>query len=371
MKLLLISPVPPPIGGIASWSVNFLNYYSKNKNKWEIFHQNTAIKSRNITNNHLLARIFGGIRDTKRILTELQTNLKIIQPQVIHLTSSASLALFKDLMIVWVAKRKKISVVIHFRFGRIPQLAQIRNWEWHLLCRLIKQSSIIIVIDQKSFDTLKNLGFQNIENIPNPISNELEETLKLYSSTLVERKTGKVVFIGHVVPSKGIFELVEACVLIPQIKELYIIGPYEIEIKEKIMALAKKKNNGIWLFFTGTLGREEIFNQLRTTSLMVLPSYTEGFPNVVIEAMAMGCPIVATNVGAIPDMLDCESDYPCGICVKPHDINELKNAMVRLINNPEQAKSIGENGKKRVLEHYTFSNISQQYEKVWNKSLPN
>lgn len=371
MKLLLVSPLPPPIGGIASWTVNFLNYYSKNKNNWEIIHQNTAIKFRNITNINLLFRFYSGIRDTKNILTEFKSNLITFRPDVVHLTSSASLALIKDLLLTRVAKKRKISVIIHFHFGRIPELAMNKNWEWRLLCRVIKQSNTTIVIDEKSFTTLRGSGFNNVVNIPNPISCELEEIAKTNRSIHPKQINGKVIFVGHVISGKGIFELVKACVALTGVKELLIIGPFEDRIKDEIITLAKGRDQGNWLIFKGSLEKAEVLDHLRSASLLALPSYTEGFPNVVIEAMAMGCPVVATNVGAIPDMLDCLSEKPCGICVAPKNVDELKIAMNTLLRDSEKAKVMGENGKNRVLKHYIFSTISKHYEITWDKALSN
>jgi glycosyltransferase involved in cell wall biosynthesis len=369
IKILLISPLPPPVGGIASWSVNFLNYYSKNQTKWEVIHQNTALTNRKITNTNIWNRLIGGIKDTCEIITNFSKNLDIIQPDIIHLTSSASLALLRDILLLHFVKRRKIPVIIHFRFGRIPTLANSKNWEWRLLCKVIHRSNKVIVIDQNSFETLLHVGFTNIVNIPNPISQELEEEAQNRKDLPNIRKKGRIVFVGHVVPAKGIFELVEACTSINEVKELLIIGPYENVIKAELISVAKKRENGCWLRFLGTLGKDEVLHHLHISSILALPSYTEGFPNVIIEAMAMSCPVVATDVGAITEMLNTYNKNPCGICVKPKNVEELSSALSSLIRDPENAKRMGQNGIKRVLTNFTFTNVSQMYEKVWKDAF--
>jgi glycosyltransferase involved in cell wall biosynthesis len=60
-------------------------------------------------------------------------------------------------------------------------------------------------------------------------------------------------------------------------------------------------------------------------AIFVLPTYTEGFPNVILECMASGCPIITTPVGAIPDMLQFGSTQACGACVDVKDVQGLKN----------------------------------------------
>ena len=370
MKLLLLSPLPPPFGGIASWSLNLLNYYvNNNESRWEIFHQNTAIKYRNITNLSLKSRIYGGIRDTKNIISEFKNNLAVFQPDVIHLTSSASFALLKDLLIISLADNKNIPVVMHFRFGRIPELSEKKNWEWRLLCRIIKKSKKTIVIDGKSYNTLLRSGFENVVNIPNPISIELQEKAVKQIEINKVKKNDKIIFVGHVVKKKGVFELVKACTGLVEINDLTFIGPYENRVKDDLSAIAIGRDNGSWLKFMGNQDNNQTLKHLSDASLLVLPSYSEGFPNAIIEAMAMGIPVVATAVGAIPEMLCVNSGYPCGICVTPGSISELSAAINSLIRAPEKAETMGINGLKRVLKSYTISEVSKLYEMTWGDAI--
>lgn len=146
---------------------------------------------------------------------------------------------------------------------------------------------------------------------------------------------------------------------------MLIIGPYENVVKDDLINIAKKRENGNWIKFLGALDKEEVLNYLLVASLLVLPSYTEGFPNVIIEAMAMRCPVVASDVGAIPEILNISSENPCGICVKPKNIRELSKALISIIKDEENSIRLGTNGVKRILSNYTFTNIGQLYEKVW------
>jgi glycosyltransferase involved in cell wall biosynthesis len=84
--------------------------------------------------------------------------------------------------------------------------------------------------------------------------------------------------------------------------------------------------------------------------------------------MAMSCPVIATNVGAIPQMLDCSSDNPCGICINSHNVEELSKAIIFLLKNKEIAMIMAKNGFKRVLGNYTLSKIAKLYENIWNEA---
>src|SRR5690606_33278070 len=105
------------------------------------------------------------------------------------------------------------------------------------------------------------------------------------------------------------------------------------------------------------------------SSIFALPSYTEGFPNVILEAMSMGCAVIATNVGAIPEMLAISSDKPCGICVPVKNVEKLTEAITLLISNPQKVEMMGRNGSERVLKYYTFNSIIKQYMSVWQNAL--
>lgn len=369
IKVLLVSPLPPPTGGIASWSLNLLNFYENNISNFEISHQNTAINYRSITNKNLFKRVISGFKNTLSIIREFKKELKIVNPDLIHLTSSSSLALFKDLILIYIAKKEKISIITHFHFGRIPELSENKNWEWYLLKKVINRSDYIIVIDEKSFVILKNNGFNNIINIPNPISIELEDIARKQKNTCVRNKKSSIVFVGHVIPYKGVYELVEACTFLNEVDQLLFVGPVEDKIKNELICLAKNRNNGEWLAFTGNIDKEGVLNYLVNAPILALPSYTEGFPYVVLEAMSMGCSVIGTKVGAIPEMLAIKSNKPCGLCVETKNVGQLIEAIKILICDTDTSKSMGNNGLCRVLENYTIGKIITLYEDMWIKVL--
>jgi glycosyltransferase involved in cell wall biosynthesis len=185
----------------------------------------------------------------------------------------------------------------------------------------------------------------------------------------IKRNINRIVFFGHIIRSKGVYELVEVCSQIKQVEELVLIGPYEEDTKRKLSILANKSDKGVCLKLTGILNKKDVLQQMLLSQIIVLPSYTEGFPNVVLEAMSMGCAVVATNVGAIPEMLALESEKPCGICVPPRNIEMLKAAILTLINDPGKAEIMGNNGKERVLNNYTLEKVISQYKSVWEEAL--
>jgi glycosyltransferase involved in cell wall biosynthesis len=363
MKILLLSPLPPPVGGIANWSKIVLAYYKdKSVNDIQIIHQDTSIKNRQILNTGLVARLFSGVLDSHKIIRALKSNIKQNRPDVIHLTSSASLALFKDHSIVKLANRYHIPLVIHFRFGRIGDLSRKKNWEWRLLLKVMNKAAYSIVLDTKTVGILNEYNVNNVKFIPNPMSLELEKIAGQKEIVSRNNTLFRIVFIGHMTKIKGIFELVEACNRIENEIELIFIGPYKEETKEHITKISLKKNK---LQFKGILAKNEIYKELNSSDLMVLPSYTEGFPNVVVEAMAIGCPVVATDVGAIKEMIDKNDNNECGICIPAKNIEKLKDAMDYMMNNPETSMKMAQKAKDKAFKQYTMKHIASEYEQIW------
>ncbi len=366
LKVLLLSPSPPPVGGIPTWTVNILDYL-KHQDRVNFCYIDTSVKYRDLLELGYWKRFKAGIRVTNDVVRAMTNTIRVDKPGIVHLISSASLALFKDILIIYVAKKFKTPVIIHWHFGRISELAIKKNWEWRMISYVIRKSDYSIVIDNPSYEALLTKGFNHLTNISNPISNDLAEIANLQKQVERQIEKGKIVFVGHVYVNKGIYELVEACVTSPLVRQLKLIGPFKDEVKTDLETLARHRGNGKWLILTGAKLKEEVFSEISSAELMVLPSYTEGFPNVVLEAMALGCAIVATDVGAIPEMINFRTAKPCGICVPPRNVVKLKEAILDLMVHSEKAEEMGRRGIENVLKNYTLDKVMEQYVKVWDK----
>lgn len=363
-RILLISPYSATkVGGIGTWSKNVLEY-TKEDNIDLIF-LNTAFPFKSNIVKGQLSRIIWGIIDSALIISKMLFFLLFKRPSVIHYTSSASMALPKDIIAVCISRLFFTKFILHLRFGRVPELVKLQNLEWKLLRIAIKLSSVCIVIDKKSFKCLLEQNFTNVVLIPNLISNELEETGR--SNSVVKRKItiGKIVFVGHVVATKGIYELVRACRDHNEIRELHIVGPFDEELKVELLKIGTIRDDGNWLYFHGEKKREYVIQILKDSNALCLPSYTEGFPNVILEAMASACAVVATNVGAIEEMINVGSESPCGIIVEPRNVSQLESALLRVIHDPLLAHQFGRNGLEKVLNEYSRNIVMSKLKELW------
>ena len=363
MKVLIVSPLPPPVGGIATWTVNVLQYL-KETSDVEILHFNSAIKFRKITNKNKTVRIIGGTADAVLLIVRFFFKATWCRPDLVHLTSSAGYGLYRDRVFIRIAKLFKIKTIIHWRFGRIPELSLLKNKEWQTLKKNCELAAASIVIDKPSLNALQKAGIENVYYIPNPFP---VEKLSRYVDKTVERSTNTVIFIGHLIKEKGIFELVASIVNMVEPVVLKMIGPYEDVVVNELKKIADKKDNGNWIQFLGKKEAKDVYIELQKATILCLPSYTEGFPNVVLEAMFFSCPVIATDVGAIPDMLNVDSEQKSGICVPVKDANQLSQAIKNLLLNDKLRLEISKNAHSRLLNEYTIEEIVCQYKSVWSQ----
>lgn len=368
MKVLLCTPYlnEPGIvkGGIHIWAQSILSY-ADTLHSGEIelipesFDRHTFLSNGDVS---WAYRLYTGLKEVGKSYLRTKKHIKKIRPNLVHICSSASISLIKDILLINCAKKYGAKSILHLHFGRTPELAILNNWEWKLLSTAIKNSDATIVMDKKTYDILIGKGFHNTHYVPNPISN-IFYTEAISCSDFHTRDLKKVLFVGHVLRTKGIMELVTACSEIQDIS-LKIVGPYMPDVKTNIENIARIRNNGNWVEFTGALDHQHVISEFRKAGLFVFPSYTEGFPNVILESMACGCPIAASNVGAIAEMLDIKGN-PCGLCFSPRNKDEVKAAILELINNPTKSKQFAELAKKRVVDQYSIKKVWSDLFSIW------
>jgi glycosyltransferase involved in cell wall biosynthesis len=358
LKVLLVSPYNAKrVGGIGTWSKSVLNAF-EGSDSTSIWFQNTKSFLK-FNSKSALNRLVKGAVDTVTILTKLFFNCLFQRPDVIHYTSSASWALSKDLLAIKIAKLFGIPFVIHWHFGRIPEIVEKKEEEYYRLKRVAQLSAKSIAIDKRSYDALVLDGAENACYIPNALPNNVLEASE--KERVMPRESGTILFVGHVIKTKGVYELVRSCVNVQGVKQLLIAGPYTEEMHTDLQTIAAAREDGKWLHFLGEIPREEVFEYYRECAVFALPSYTEGFPYVILEAMAFGCPIVATDVGAIPEMITPET----GMLIPARDETRLTNAVEALVNDTQKASALGTKARQEVIHRYSTEIVMKQYEEVW------
>lgn len=112
--------------------------------------------------------------------------------------------------------------------------------------------------------------------------------------------------------------------------------------------------------------RDDVNALLRQFDVFVLPSLSEGISNALLEAMAAGLPVVATNVGGNPEVVQ---HGVTGLLVPPQDSRALADALLQLLSDPDARQAMGRKGRERVEAHFSLSVMAQRYGEIYEAAL--
>lgn len=173
------------------------------------------------------------------------------------------------------------------------------------------------------------------------------------------RKAKKLVYVGRLSAEKGV------PILFDSLANLKARG-YEVKLtllgdgedRQYLENLARETNVSDRVSFGGFVDQETIAKTLRESDIFVLPSFAEGIPVALMEAMAIGIPVIATYVGGITELV---VDQQTGQVVFPSDPIALADAIARYVDNPDLCKTISKNAREKVEMEF---NIEDQVDKL-------
>ena len=277
------------------------------------------------------------------------------------------------------AKLFKIPLVLNFH-GAELLLIRKKKWVKPLLKFAIGQAQAVFANSSFTASKIKAIRDVNVEW--SPYGTTLEEsglsprtssgdTPQLPVPHPVNSKF-KILFVGRHIERKGIRYLIEAAKYLSTDKfEIRIVGGGDLtEQLKKQAALLDENSQPANIIFTGKLSPEDLANEYRTANVFTLPAIvdskgdTEGLGVVLIEAMELGLPIVASNVGGIPDVvIDGES----GILVPEKDPVALADAFKRLEADPALIEQLLAGARKRISECFTWDGIIERQVEVYKR----
>jgi len=184
----------------------------------------------------------------------------------------------------------------------------------------------------------------------------------------VERKL-VVGYVGAFTLAKGICSLAKAMrMLLEEVPELEVIfvGDYQRSeppvLGHKILHFFDEYRDRVT--FTGQVHHSKVADYLNEMTLMIYPSYSEGLPHAIIEAMACGTPVLATPVGAIPDII---KDGETGFLLKSNDPKYIAERIVELLNQPELLEKVSINAYNYVRENFSYEKTLERWKKIINE----
>ena len=296
------------------------------------------------------------------------------------------------------AKLFRIPLVLNFH-GAELLLIRKKKWVKPLLKFAIGQAQAIFANSSFTAGKIKALRNVDVEWSPygttletrderretkderNVILNEVKDPVTIVPHDVNGKF--KILFVGRHIERKGICYLIEAAKYLPRDKfEIRIVGVGDLTEQLKAQAEAMQSvilsesegssqgNQPADIIFTGKLSPEDLANEYKTANVFVLPAIvdhkgdTEGLGVVLIEAMELGLPIVASNVGGIPDVV---VDGESGILVPEKDPVALAEAFKRLEADPALIQKLLAGARKRIEECFTWDGIIERQIEVYKR----
>ncbi len=181
----------------------------------------------------------------------------------------------------------------------------------------------------------------------------------------VERPS--ILYIGRLVPEKGQAVLLEAlAILAERGEQVDAVLAGEGSLRPALERRAKRLGIGERVTFLGAVGQDRLRELYESASIFCLPSFAEGVPVVLMEAMAMGLPVVSTRIAGIPELVE---DEVGGLLVAPGRSDELADRLGELLADPALRERLGAGGREAVLRDFDAERSAEQLYEIFCKRL--
>ncbi len=181
------------------------------------------------------------------------------------------------------------------------------------------------------------------------------------------RGAHKILYVGRVVYQKGVRELVRSfAALCEQEEGVELVVAGDGEDLEEMMELARRLDVEDRVRFRGWVDRDELIGLYHEAMAVVLPSFSEGMPYAVLEAMAAGRPVISSRVSGMDEVVDHGVN---GLLYNHGDEKGLQKAMLRLVRDPEESRRMGERARKDCRTRFSQERWLADTVGVYERSL--
>ena len=365
-KVVLWAPLPPPPGGIGRWCLRYRAEAEANNVELDIVDVSPRTETYSVESRLSLGRV----KVAGHAFVELAAALRK-KPDVAHLVTSLKWATPREAIAMAMCKAAGVPIVLHLRVStQTPVWRKAMSpWRRNAVDRVLRMADVLLVLSKELQDYFaEQLPGARVDRIGNMIS-PAERAAESTGRVLPERTAPiRVVFVGMVTPDKGITELCRACIDLPDVEVVLIGGPGDDETSrqdEMLQALERMRATGR-LVETGQMPHADVTCAYRESDIFCLPTYMEGMPNVLLEAMAAGLPSISTPVGGVPDVLEGDA----GILVPVGDAKALRGAIEQLASDPAEREKWADAGRQRINDRYTTEAVIGGYKAIYERLIP-
>lgn len=372
IRVLITGHLPPPIGGMATYYQTLLNS-SLSKHVDYRFVQTSSQKRRLANSGRFTAsNLIAAVRDCVRFTHALAS----FHPQIVHIGTAFGLSFLKNSYCVLISRLLRKQVLLHPHCSlSFLYFDRSKTWQWFFR-QVIRRTNGIVVLSQEWFQLESIVPGCKVFYLPNAVN------LAEYREVFENRKAGShrrdplsILYLGYLGKAKGSFDLLEAAKQTEErgVKMIFnLVGseltPGELNLlHEKIQTLHLKA----FVKLHEPVYDADKMALFRNADIFVYPSYHEGIPMAVLEAMGSGLPVVASRTGGLPDLVH---DGVNGILIEPGHPVQLADALCSLAKNPSRRLAMQKESHQIVRDRFSMdrhvSQLINIYEQVLCTSLP-
>jgi len=182
----------------------------------------------------------------------------------------------------------------------------------------------------------------------------------------LNNRTNEILFLGRLNKAKGVYDLLSAFKeLVKKNPNIYLklAGDGEVDdVKEYVTKIGISQN----VKFLGWVNETAKYTLFNESKIYILPSYNEGLPMGLLEAMSAGLPVISTRVGGIPEVIQNKEN---GLLIVPGDIKALKESLINLFENSDLSFKLGNNARKSYLKNFSSSIMSKKFEVIYDELI--
>jgi len=358
-RILYFIKLPPPITG-----ATLMNQYVVES---EILKNSFKIRTIGISYNQSVGQM-GDINVLKflkivRYSFLLIKELLLFNPDLIYFQiSPLGIAFYRDSIYVMIMKLFRKKIVYHLHGKGINN--HLNNPIKKKLYKFVLKDQEVITLS-KVLDYDIQLIFQkNIYHVPNGLP-----VAKFNNKERVENSIIKILYLSNLIKSKGILDFIDAMETLKNKGFNFnanIVGKDADLSSHDLTELIKEKELNVYVKYLGAKYGEEKNEIYNKSDIFVFPTKNDTFALVNLEAMQFGLPVISTNEGAIPEIVD---DGITGFIVEKNTPNNIAKKIEFLANHPELRKKMGAAGRKKFLEKYTLQVFEKNMITVFNDIL--
>ena len=276
---------------------------------------------------------------------------------ILHVHAASRASFWRKAVLMTLGRLAGWPAIFHLHGGGFARFYEsCAPWQQRIVRHFLDRAECIITVSERWQTWIRGITANpRIVTIPNPVP--------LPQGAPVERSDALVCFVGRIEQAKGIFDLVEAVnevrETIPNVR-LECAGDGDME---GVLRYALVQGIRANIHFTGWISPRRREELLARATVFVLPSHAEGLPMSLLEAMAAGCPVIASDVGGIPDVV---TDGVNGLLVAAGDRDALALALHRVLVDRELAARLGREARQTIARRFTTAHTVERLDQIYS-----